>query len=128
MTAQMISTGAHYHWVKTISASTYGNGVLKLELHGARDAKADQFNMAEITVFTDDVALTERLVEAINGAAAKPEADAADLAARPVETLNAAELEFLLDASKGGNVRGITEDHRFQMADLLHAMRSAQAA
>ena len=67
--ALMISTGAHYHWVKRITASTYGQGALKLTLHGEQDEGFQQFNDAEITVFTDDVALTERLVAAINGAA-----------------------------------------------------------
>jgi len=36
----------------------------------------------------------------------------------------AQELEFKLDASKGGNVRGITEDHRYQMVKSLTAIRS----
>ena len=36
----------------------------------------------------------------------------------------AQELEFQLDASKGGNVRGITEDHRYQMVKSLNAIRS----
>jgi hypothetical protein len=67
--ALMISTGAHYHWVKTISASTHGSGALKLTLHGESDESFQQFNDAEITIFTDDVELTERLIAAINGAA-----------------------------------------------------------
>lgn len=125
--ALMISTTANYHWVKKISAHTHGGGALTLTLHGDCEADSCQFNQSEIVVFTDDVALTERLIAAINGAAEKPKA-AAELAARPVETLNAAELESLLDASKGGNVRGITEDHRFEMADRLHALRAASAA
>jgi D-lyxose ketol-isomerase len=60
-----IATGAHYHHVKRITAGTHGNGVLKLELWGAKDSDS-QFNMAEITLFTDDEALTDRLVAAIN--------------------------------------------------------------
>ena len=40
----------------------------------------------------------------------------------------AQELEFQLDASKGGNVRGITEDHRYQMARSLAAIRSVLSA
>ena len=36
----------------------------------------------------------------------------------------AQELEFQLEASKGGNVRGITEDHRYQMVRSLTAIRS----
>jgi D-lyxose ketol-isomerase len=67
--ALTIATGAHYHWVKSISAMTHGNGALKITLHGERDETSQQFNEAEITVFTDDVALTERLIAAINGAA-----------------------------------------------------------
>lgn len=67
--ALMISTGIHFHWVKSISAGTYGNGALKITLHGDLDENMQQFNEAEITVFTDDVALTERLIAAINGAA-----------------------------------------------------------
>lgn len=62
----MISLSANYHWVKTISASTTGNGVLNLTFHGDRDANGAQFNDAEVTAFTDDVELTERLIEAIN--------------------------------------------------------------
>ena len=34
------------------------------------------------------------------------------------------ELEFQLEASKGGNVRGVTEDHRYEMAKALHTLRS----
>jgi hypothetical protein len=37
----------------------------------------------------------------------------------------AQELEFQLEASKGGNVPGITEDHRYQMVRSLTAIRSA---
>lgn len=37
----------------------------------------------------------------------------------------AQELEFQLEASKGGNVRGITEDHRYEMMETLQAIRSA---
>lgn len=66
--ANWIATGAHYHHVKKITAGTHGNGVLKLELWGAEDGP-DQFNMAEITIFTDDEALASRMVAAINGAA-----------------------------------------------------------
>jgi hypothetical protein len=36
----------------------------------------------------------------------------------------AQELEFQLEASKGGNVRGITEDHRYEMVKSLTAIRS----
>lgn len=69
----IISTGAHYHWVKTIAASTTGRGALKLTLRGDPTAAEHQFNEAEITIFTNDVALTARLIKAINGAAAEPE-------------------------------------------------------
>lgn len=37
----------------------------------------------------------------------------------------AQELKFELDASKGGNVRGVTEDHRYEMANSLAAILSA---
>lgn len=63
----IISTGAHYHWVKKIVASTHGAGALKLTLRGDPTVTEHQFNEAEITIFTDDVDLTERLIEAING-------------------------------------------------------------
>ena len=77
--AYLVSTGSHYHWVKKITASTYGGGALKLTLHGDPDASPVQFYEAVITIFTDDDALTERLIKAINGAAAAPaeEAEAA---------------------------------------------------
>jgi hypothetical protein len=65
----MISTGAHYHWVKSITASTHGSGALKLTLRGRDDESFQQFNEADITIFTDDIELTERLIAAINGAA-----------------------------------------------------------
>lgn len=78
--ALMISTGAHYHWVKTISADTHGSGALKLTLHGDTDENFQQFNQAEITIFTDDVALTERLIAAINGAAKTTEAEQSEAA------------------------------------------------
>lgn len=32
-----------------------------------------------------------------------------------------AKARILFDASKGGNVRGITEDHRFELADVFNA-------
>jgi DNA-binding protein YbaB len=78
--ALMISTGAHYHWVKSISASTHGSGALKLTLHGGRDETFQQFNEAEITVFTDDEALTDRLIAAINGAAKPLDAEQSEAA------------------------------------------------
>lgn len=34
----------------------------------------------------------------------------------------------MLDASKGGNVRGVTEDHRFVMCDELKEVRTIAAA
>ncbi len=34
------------------------------------------------------------------------------------------ELEFQLEASKGGNVPGITEDHRYEMVKSLTAIRA----
>lgn len=119
--ALMISTGAHYHHVRSISACTHGDGVLKLTLHGDSDASDTQFNDAEITVFTDDVALTERLIKAINGAAEAP------LPSFEEAMQDAAKARILFDASKGGNVRGITEDHRFELAEVIHTS-AVQAA
>lgn len=66
MSGYIISTGAHYHWVKKIVASTHGDGALKLTLKGDPEAAELQFNEAEITIFTDDVDLTARLIKAIN--------------------------------------------------------------
>ncbi|MCK1430869.1 hypothetical protein [Bradyrhizobium sp. 87] len=80
MTALMISTGAHYHWVKAIEASTHGGGALKLTLHGGADEDFQQFNQAEITVFTDDADLVERLIAAINGAAKPVESEQSEAA------------------------------------------------
>ena len=37
------------------------------------------------------------------------------------------ELEFRLAASKGGNVPGVTEDHRYEMASQLHTLRKIVA-
>ncbi len=70
----MISASTNYHWVKSISASTTGSGALKLTMRGNSDFPY-QFNEAEITIFTDDAALTERLIAAINGAANPIEAE-----------------------------------------------------
>lgn len=64
--AYLIAAGAHYHWVRKITASTHGNGVLKLTLHGDADALDEQFNQVEVTVFTDDVEMVDRLIAAIN--------------------------------------------------------------
>lgn len=66
MSGYIISAGAHYHWVKKIVASTTGAGALKLTLKGDPNAAELQFNEAEITIFTDDVDLTARLIAAIN--------------------------------------------------------------
>lgn len=66
----MIVTSTNYHWVKKIVASTYGDGALKLTMHGDPKANEWQSNIAEINVFTDDVELTERLITAINGVVA----------------------------------------------------------
>lgn len=78
--ALMISTGAHYHWVKAISADTHGGGALKITLHGDADEDFQQFNQAEITIFTDDAELTERLIAAINGAAKPIETEQSEAA------------------------------------------------
>ena len=73
--ALMVSTTAHYHWVKSISAETLGQGALKITLHGATDENMQQFNTAEITIFLDNFELTDRLIAAINGAAVAPAAE-----------------------------------------------------
>lgn len=69
MSANIIASGASYHWVKKIVASTNGNGVLKLTLEGDQSVSDCSFNQAEILIFTDDFDLTERLIKAINIAA-----------------------------------------------------------
>lgn len=84
MKAHIISTGAHYHWVKKIVASTHGDGVLRLTLKGDPAAAEMQFNEAEITVFTDDIEMTERLIWAINGVAEAIAAEKRAVAAEPV--------------------------------------------
>lgn len=70
--AYLISTGAHYHWVRSITAHTHGNGALHLTLRGDAGASDTQFNEAEITIFTDNAVLTDRLVKAINDVAELP--------------------------------------------------------
>lgn len=37
------------------------------------------------------------------------------------------ETEFQLEASKGGNVPGVTEDHRYEMLESLQSLRSTIA-
>jgi len=75
-TALMISTGTHYHWVKSISAATFGGGALRLTLRGEQSESFQQFNEAEIVIFTDDAELTERLIAAINAASSPVEQSA----------------------------------------------------
>ena len=65
----MISAGVHFHWVKRISAETNSKGVLKLTVHGDENVTDEQFNTAEIMIFTEDPEMVGRLVAAINGAA-----------------------------------------------------------
>jgi hypothetical protein len=67
--AQIVSTGAYYHYVRRISAYSNSSGVLNLTLSGDEGVSNHQFNMAEITVFTEDKELVDRLVAAINGCA-----------------------------------------------------------
>lgn len=69
----MISTSANYHWIKGVTASTYGDAALKLTFRGDPKAREDQFNEAEVTLFMEDAALVDRLIAAINGAAVDPE-------------------------------------------------------
>jgi hypothetical protein len=112
--AYLISTGIHYHWIRKITASTHGNGALKLTLHGDSDASDCQFNEAEITVFTEDVAMVERLIEAINAVKPTPALPSYEEALKDAD-----KARILFDASKGGNVKDITEDHRFALADVF---------
>lgn len=72
MSGYLVSTSANYHWVRKIVASTNGAGVLKLTLEGDQSVSECSFNQAEILVFLDDFRLTDRLIEAINIAAAAP--------------------------------------------------------
>lgn len=55
------------HWAKGISARTIGTSgaPLILTIHG--EDTEGQHNEAEITIYTDNPALTEGLVAAING-------------------------------------------------------------
>lgn len=112
--AYLISTGSHYHWVREITASTHGNGALKLTLHGDRDASDCQFNEAEVTIFTEDAAMVDRMIEAINAIKPTPALPTYEEALQ-----DPAKARVLFDASKGGNVPGITEDHRFELADVF---------
>jgi hypothetical protein len=66
--ALMISAGASFHWVESVTAETNTKGALKILVHGAKDASEEQFNQAEILIFIEDHDLVERLVAAINGA------------------------------------------------------------
>ncbi|MHB8272013.1 hypothetical protein [Bradyrhizobium sp.] len=65
----MISTSTNFHWVRKIVAGTNGDGVLKLTFEGDPEVSDCQYNHAEVMVFTDDIALVDRLIGAINGAA-----------------------------------------------------------
>jgi hypothetical protein len=67
--AFMVSSGSNYHYVRRISAESNTDGVLKLVLHGDEDVSDIQFNYAEVLIFTDDQAMVDRLIAAINGAA-----------------------------------------------------------
>jgi len=62
----MISAQTNFHWVRRITAETNTSGVLKLILHGD-EVTDEQFNYAEIVIFTGNPAMVERLVTAING-------------------------------------------------------------
>ena len=67
--AYMISTTLNVHWATRIEASSGTEGTLKLTIHGDPAASTEQYNIAEVTIFTEDKALVERLITAINGAA-----------------------------------------------------------
>jgi len=62
-----VSSSIDYHHVKKIEASTHGNGVLRITLHGDPDVSGFQFNSSEIIVFLDDRELVNRLITGING-------------------------------------------------------------
>jgi len=64
--ALMISGSAAFHWVERISAEHNTKGALKIVLHGAHNPEADQFNIAEVMIFTENADMCDRLVAAIN--------------------------------------------------------------
>jgi len=63
----IVTSSANYHWVKKITAETNGDGVLKLTFIGDPDVVDHQFNKAEVNIFTDNVDMVDRLIDAING-------------------------------------------------------------
>jgi hypothetical protein len=65
--AYTISTSSNFHWIERVEAVSNTAGCLKLVLHGA-DFLPDNANTAEVLIFSDDHAMVERLVAAINGA------------------------------------------------------------
>ena len=67
--AYMISTATNIHWVQRVEARSNTPGVFTLSFWGNPAASDEQNNCAEVTVFTEDQALVDRLVAAINGAA-----------------------------------------------------------
>lgn len=104
MTALMISTSANYHWVRSISAHTNGGGVLTLTLRGDRDAESTQYNQCDICIFTDDVALTERLIAAINGVNTER---AAEIAAAEAAAAEEADDEPANEYVRASQVEGV---------------------
>ena len=71
-TKYMISTEVSFHWVRRITARMGSEGVLRLTFHGDENVTDEQFNTAEIMIFTEDPEMVGRLVAAINGAAEPP--------------------------------------------------------
>ena len=70
----LVTTSANYHWIKSITASrNTADAVLKLTLNGDPAASDYSYNQAEITVFMEDAAMVDRLIEAINGVNRQPE-------------------------------------------------------
>lgn len=68
----MVYATTAFHWVTKITAHTHGDGVLTLTLHGDPTVSENQFNDAEIKIFTDNLNLTDRLVSAINAVVDQP--------------------------------------------------------
>ena len=64
--ALFLTAGIHFHSVTNITARSYDGKALKLTVHGDSSASEEQFNQAEIVLFTEDSAMVGQLIEAIN--------------------------------------------------------------
>lgn len=67
--ARMITSTVAFHWATRVSAHHGTKGTLQITVYGDPCASDEQFNMGEVTIFTEDPDLVDRLVAAINGAA-----------------------------------------------------------